>query len=496
MPKLQVDEFPIDQASYPRHRCNPKAPASIVDLPFELLIDIFNLVYAHSIIGLRRARKDDPHNLWKEHTLSDPSLFPFNVAGVCLAWKRVASGVPAFWTRVVSFVDDDWEAVTVREQLEWSKGLPFRVTLTRRDDTKGAVHMQEAQRVKVAMQALGSHLERCVELNVHVAQSSSLPSVIGDIAGSAPLLMNLRLRSTEDDGRRWHIDRRNQHSQERETRIRGDLDIDGWNLLSACVSDAQRLRGFKRLCVTNYRAALRGGQTFPMDVFIHAIAQLTDLRAIQVEHVDFSSIPRDSWPTVSFPTSLTSLSLKGLSSEALEGLFGAVSYNPLDSLRIEKCSFTRINGVSIPSSETLELRGIVDTTSDLQGLFCAWNGTLLTIANSSLLLGGFVQVLGTQDMARPETPFSCNRLRQLFIAGSPIFDVDALKDMVAHRNMQFLTYDDANRVIFPGDFQIDGVFIREIHVADCGDEPAQEDTDWLKAHLPRFSWSLGKDWIY
>ena len=164
---------------------------TIHDLPAEILLLIFK--YVDKTVTRKRGKKISTRPA-EESDLLSPSLFPYALAAVCSTWRDVMSLVPAFWTRVVILVDSNPTTLSAVElQLQWSRALPLDITVTRRERSYTMDDLYEGKRVKAVMKLIGPHLPRCLSLRFDVIYSSSLPSLLKDFHGTAPLLKHLEL---------------------------------------------------------------------------------------------------------------------------------------------------------------------------------------------------------------------------------------------------------------------------------------------------------------
>ncbi|KAF8959580.1 hypothetical protein BDZ97DRAFT_2042542 [Flammula alnicola] len=115
----------------------------ISNLPIELMLLIFNLVYQSSPKLVDPEYYDDtdsemgdsflsdfkppypPETTWASDDLRDPAQFPFNVAWVCNLWRDMLSDSPEYWTRVCFDVAND--PTSLLDAFTWSKDSKIHV---------------------------------------------------------------------------------------------------------------------------------------------------------------------------------------------------------------------------------------------------------------------------------------------------------------------------------------------------------------------------------
>ncbi|KIJ11530.1 hypothetical protein PAXINDRAFT_137875, partial [Paxillus involutus ATCC 200175] len=191
----------IDRASpLTRNQCK----ASISDLPFELLLSIFTLVYQMECLWPVSGIGYLPLLLYQ----LEPSAasFPYNLALVCTTWRSILATQPSFWTRV--FIVACWNPVaSCKSLLAWSRNLPLDIFICTAsgnpavlpDESIEAGHI-DALRKHIAPRWSGSR-----SINITSTYISSLPSlsdIFGDGETEAPLLSNLHLHSTYEEEHR------------------------------------------------------------------------------------------------------------------------------------------------------------------------------------------------------------------------------------------------------------------------------------------------------
>lgn len=169
------------------------AATSIKDLPFEILLLIFTLIYESEC---------DPNEpeapLTPIHYLTLME-FPYNLAAVCSTWRTILSTQPLFWRRLILALDSNPKPVaSVKTLLEWSKDLPLDFTISRSavgsDDLVD--DCTEALRLGAVRKHIAPQGHRCTRILIKAHHSSSLPwlsGIFGNGDVQAPMLKWLEL---------------------------------------------------------------------------------------------------------------------------------------------------------------------------------------------------------------------------------------------------------------------------------------------------------------
>lgn len=166
---------------------SPSAMASISDLPVELLLTIFKLIY-DSNTQTNNLEDDfvvdgggysDPSlhaSTWIEDDLHRPTLFPMTIAFVCRHWRDILARSPEYWNRVVFEVGRD--PTPLLDAFSWSNGQLLDVLVWNRiSDLTAAGKILENERVSAITESLTPHFHRCCRISYEVTYSSSLPPI-------------------------------------------------------------------------------------------------------------------------------------------------------------------------------------------------------------------------------------------------------------------------------------------------------------------------------
>ncbi|KAH7919182.1 hypothetical protein BV22DRAFT_1075579 [Leucogyrophana mollusca] len=191
----------LDRPQVSDRRIRPRSP--IESIPFELFLEIFRLVYMQH----RRKQLRCNQTEWIPVDPTRTSIFPYPVASVCSWWRDILSTVPEYWTRIIILIDKP-SPISASSCFEWSNNLPLDLVVT----PQGSYGMspqetvREKAQVASAMNLLRPHIPRCKTIRFNVARSSSLPSLLENFHGVAPILHELELQCQYDDGESHALD--------------------------------------------------------------------------------------------------------------------------------------------------------------------------------------------------------------------------------------------------------------------------------------------------
>lgn len=159
--------------------------ASISDLPVELLLSIFKLIYdddaetndfADDLVEGAYSEQSPHASSWMEDDLYSPTLFPMTIAFVCRHWRDVLARSPEYWNRVVFEVGRD--PTPLLDAFSWSNDRLLDVLVWNRNpDLTPAGKALENERVSAITESLTPHFHRCCRISYEVTYASSLPPI-------------------------------------------------------------------------------------------------------------------------------------------------------------------------------------------------------------------------------------------------------------------------------------------------------------------------------
>ncbi|KAF8838024.1 hypothetical protein BDN67DRAFT_972118 [Paxillus ammoniavirescens] len=312
--------------------------ASISDLPFELLLSIFTLVYQMECLWPPPASGISCLPL-----LLRPSStsFPYNMALVCTAWRSILSTQPSFWTRV--FVVARWKSVaSCKSLLAWSQNLPLDIFI------------HTASRIPAVLPDESIEAAHIDALRKHLAPRD----IFGDGETEAPLLNSLHLGST--------------HGVEHGRPLRASaprrlscphlysLVVDGTYFWRHWIDESTSLTSFsfpnlRMLNITNYKRGMSMGS------MLRVLKSIPRLDSLYLQDINFDNrmIPRGSLTLGALKT----LVLSRLSPGAVFMIFHALcpheeGYGPfLTKLVIEACqvNFVCVTGLYCDSLSLVDI---------------------------------------------------------------------------------------------------------------------------------------------
>ncbi|KAF9453394.1 hypothetical protein P691DRAFT_801213 [Macrolepiota fuliginosa MF-IS2] len=372
---------------------------SVHDLPAELLLAIFRLVFSSSFSICDKncmtcRRTHAAHVAWgptEAFDTANPTLFPYALAAVLPRWRTVLAGVPEYWTRPVFFLDDPPTSdIDLIDFLSYSVELPIEVYITRRsfsfitdnDDSE-----RERERLRAVMDALRPHLSRCQHIFIHVLRSSSLPSLRHDFAGEAPYLTQLKLECEVDDGINHSAHAKPLPPVSFHCPAIYTLLIDGPNFCTIAMNHPEWWSSaFTPLRYLIIRNLTHDTLPFGSALVCLNIQVLPFLRTLSLSNVSFDT----TGPPCNHTLSLHMLILTQTSSPFLSHFFRYTFLGDLYSIRIESCTFppdtattvddknSDINLTAIPIAFSLTLCNITNP-SHLITLLRPWVGRRLTL---------------------------------------------------------------------------------------------------------------------
>ena len=476
--------------------------------PTEILLTIFKIVYMQNREEVTDEREfsfssnslvpeivGEYKCIWRrDEELRYPCLFPYNIASVCARWRAIAASVPAFWTRVVFFLDSGPEGsllVDLQHQLQWSRDLPLEITLGRMNLGDDFMYdMEEAARVRSAMELLLPHISRWHMFYIYTIRSSSLPVILKELHGTAPILKILRLECEGDDA----DDDLNVYS--RDVFICPALhnfDIDGANFLRLRKAYGgewvtQFVPQLEYLTVSVLSPAEeeegKGGEggadgetvsgaegeeginrsekgRLNLDTFLGEVAQLTSLRQLTLKSVIFSNLLPPGFH--SFSHTLDTLVLEDLSVNILLAILFNCDYPGLTTLKLARCPLDATPEYFIPDIPCLVLQDLAPTVNVME-ILDGWRGMGLEIVRCPTFDDAVLKRLSVPGVGLS--------IQELAIFDCTNFSVSALQKMVE------------SRLLWAGPLQI-------LRVAGEGPAITDDERAWFGDHVAEFSYEVG-----
>jgi len=131
--------------------------AKVNDLPTELLLIIFKLVYN----SVYQRHWVSAYDKWLEQDAMSPSLLPYALASVCSLWRYVMVSIPKFWGRVVILIDPPATLLSAAVSLfSWSHDRLLDVIITRRTFHTLVNRRHERSQMVAIMNVVGPHIHR------------------------------------------------------------------------------------------------------------------------------------------------------------------------------------------------------------------------------------------------------------------------------------------------------------------------------------------------
>ncbi|KAH7918350.1 hypothetical protein BV22DRAFT_1134654 [Leucogyrophana mollusca] len=436
--------------------------ASIVDLPTELLLHIFELVY-------------EEWNL-DYHLPTSCCELPHVLATVCPRWLEVLLLLPQLWTHVVIFVDSDPTPLSsVRAFLEASKELtPIHVLVTRRDVESTPARISdttERRRVHSVMQTILPHIHRIETMVFDVIHSSSLPRIGRDLFGDAPLMETLGLQCVNDD----EVQSIEGIPHEFTTSELDELILDGRNFIDVCrLSSTGWFHTIQKITIAHL--ARPNNENFRLVCALDALTYCSQVKRITFHDVDMDyDRQRDAHSVVHHFPSLELLSLEDLSGHMLAGFHSITTNSSIMTssgvqIAVKRCA---MDNPALPTLCSLSLRGI-GAEINLTETFMRWRGESLSFFDCPCLDDDLLKAMlicGKDDDGHP-TP-SCSQLKYVDIWNCENFTTGTLIALLKSRAAA--ESDKVKPLVV-------------LTVCGRGPELLEEDAMWLKSNVRAFVW--------
>jgi hypothetical protein len=187
--------------------------ASISDLPVELMLTIFKLIYdddreannlADDFVEGGYPDQSLHASLCQiEDDLHNPTLFPMTIAFVCHHWRDILAKSPEYWNKVVFEVGRD--PTPLLDAFSWSNDQLLDVLVWNRiPDLTAAGKALENERVSAITQSLTPHFHRCCSIRYEVTYASSLPPIATIFRTKPYILRQFVLEPRVDDAQYDH----------------------------------------------------------------------------------------------------------------------------------------------------------------------------------------------------------------------------------------------------------------------------------------------------
>ncbi|KAG2140659.1 hypothetical protein DEU56DRAFT_900852 [Suillus clintonianus] len=412
----------------------PKIRVPVTELPTEILLRIFRLVYAENrSLQLESFHSDRVFEDWTHEEPLSPSLFPFAIAAVCSRWCDVAATVPEFWTRMTVTVDKNPTDISaIRACLRWSCLLPLDITVTRSvidNDTPDEVECQRAQSIRALLRP---HLNRIRRLHISVLHSNTLPFLFTNLDGPAELLQSLKLGSVIDDGGSKRI---RPSDGPLVAPVLDTLDISGRCLQDGFLQRSTQITLMSKITsvkISRYRPFGARAEGLSLWQTLRTLGQLPLLDDLTLCDVHFD-IDQNTLggPAVSL-SRLQTLAFEKLDdSNVLKIVFAVLIGARLSSTIITDCKVDTLGRICFTDYLTFEN---MDTSKSFVNVLRHWNGSSLTLDNCAGVDDGFFDVMTKPFKSTSEEEcYIAPRMTKLRLLNCDHFTAPALRRFIQAR---------------------------------------------------------------
>ena len=371
--------------------------AFISDLPVELLLTIFKLIYdddteAHSLgddfvveggypeQSLHASMcqvEDDLHNL---------TLFPMTIAFVCHLWRDILAKSPEYWNKVVFEVGRD--PTPLLDAFSWSNDQLLDVLVWNRiPDLTAAGKALENERVSAITRSLTPHFHRCCRIRYEVTYASSLPPIATIFRTKPYILRQFVLEPRVDDTQYdYPINLTSMAIDVDNTplvmpfsslsvlslgaRLFIDLGRAGW--LENLRSDA-----YLTLTISQFRFQEKryGDERYTLLEFLNHLAAMPQPDVLRLRNLSLAYEPGVSTTDLKYSVKPTSLFLDNLGENFLAEFFER-SILSCDSICINRCTIPWINRSLASTYLYLDNIGYIHNISNI---LWAWQGSHLSL---------------------------------------------------------------------------------------------------------------------
>ncbi|PPQ92539.1 hypothetical protein CVT25_010372 [Psilocybe cyanescens] len=451
-------------------------PKTIQSLPKEILLRIFEEVYLASC-NLEFDSYD---------AVTDPTVFPSCIAGVCIAWKELVQSIAHFSTQLLIFVDKPVPYPELRAQFRTSKPLLIKVFVIRKDYS-AEEDVEERPRVKEVMQLLVQHIKRCKVVVFDLLHNSSLPR-ISDFSDKAAKLLTLRMKSRLPGFGPAVPDptptlRRN--SRPFLCPSLRYLDLDG-NVFMAAMqiygwAESFREVSQKHLTIRNMRHSDRMG--YDLLDFLVALSRLKHFTLLQLVNVELEARRR-------IGPGVGSIFIQNFEFEGLSrGFVTDFLNNHHNSIDVSHITLTRCELGPAPNSNFapwfLTFCDIAPE-EDLAAFIRYWDGFGLTFRNCPGVDDKVLLVVSSLSPGSQGHTINARTFRTLEIrTPGPIpITVTALKELVEVRQTESERYNlqEHRRGSIP-------LPMHSIYISGTGARLSISDLEWFRSKVDYFTWA-------
>ncbi|KAG1785065.1 uncharacterized protein HD556DRAFT_1451091 [Suillus plorans] len=458
----------------------PKPCAPATDLPTEILLRIFHLVYTENrSLQLESFHSEHVCEDWTHEEPLSPALFPFAIAAVCSRWCDVAATVPEFWTRMTVMVDKNPTDISaIRACLRWSRSLPLDITVTRSiidHNTPDEVECQHAQNVRALLRP---HLDHIRRLHISVLHSTTLPFLFTDLDGPAKLLQRLKLASAIDDGGSTQI-----HPSRGPlvTPVLDTLDISG-----RCLQDGSLKRPAQTALMSKITSV-------NISRYHPSSANLPILDDLTLCDVHFDTNQKKLAGSTFSLSRLQTLAFEKLdNSHVLKVVFAVLIGVRLSSTIITDCKVNTLGRIGFTDYLTFEN---MDIPKNFINMLHHWNGSSLTLDNCDGVDDRFFDVMSRPFKSTSEEEcYIVPRMMKLRLLNCDRFTAPALKRFIQARirAASALQWGFLNPLATESDeedmLMMNTKAIGWLDVRGRGPVITKADAVWLSEHVGMFSW--------
>ncbi|KAH7908523.1 hypothetical protein BJ138DRAFT_1115784 [Hygrophoropsis aurantiaca] len=439
----------------------PSQRTSVQSLPTELLLIIFTHLYRRLSSGFNRYGRMSTQSIEVSESGSslpefDPTLFPYALSSVCVAWRDTMALVPEFWTHLLVIVNLNASKRHYMYQyrgcrftskfelfahLAWSRNLPLKVHVVTRYPTTPGVDEQHATRILEnrcitdIMQILAPHIHRCCALRFQVIYSSSLPILRQHLQRSTwpTRLKELILDCSVADYDSFDAENTTIHEWHPCPSLH-TLHLDGRSFRDICSTSKAHNSWLTYLPCLHVLTISHSRIPISIAEFFRVLSSRTSpsIWTLKVQDVEFYKDNDDAGSALyEFGFSPELIDLK---SSSLCCFFRALAESPTQ-VTLTRCSFASI-GI-IKASELFLREIIAEEDMDLANALTPWQGHTLNIHSCPAFNDVFLRRMNPEESHLDEIynhrPFPACQFWALEISDCRSFSISALQALVRAR---------------------------------------------------------------